>query len=335
MPKNKDALVRYRIINRCMIDYRYVTMDKLLSVCRDTFDHEVSRRTLEKDIHDMRYDAGLGYHAPIRYDRYHGAYFYDDLDYSIDKIALDYDDLKALSFASALLDQYRSIGIFSSFSGAVQKIINTMKINRLLEKYPDRRCVGFEDFPVIEGQEHLSPVLDAILQQKVLCIEHQRFDADEVRQHTVHPYYLKEYRNRWYLVGFQSENQRIQTFGIERIKSMTVAEGERFVDIGFDPEAYYRHAVGVIVSEEEPVDIVLKFTAKQGMYVFTQPVHESQEVVERTKSFLTIRLRLVPEYEFIAMILGWGADVSVESPEWLRERVFRILEETMETYRES
>jgi len=332
MPKNKDALVRYRIINRCLIDYRYVTMEKLLTVCYDTFDQEVSRRTLEKDIHDMRFDASLGYFAPIRHDRLRGAYFYDDLDYSIDKISLDYEDLKALSFASALLDQYRSISLFSSFSGAVQKIINTMKINRLLENYPDRSCVGFEDFPVIQGQEHLSPILDAILHRKVLHIKHQRFDTDEIRQHTVHPYYLKEYRNRWYLVGFQSENQRIQTFGIERIKSVFIEEGEQFINTGFNPESYYQHAIGVIVSEEEPVDIVLKFTAKQGMYVLTQPVHESQAIAERTKDSLTIRLRLVPAYELIAMILGWGADVEVLEPEWLREKVKDVLNASLGQY---
>lgn len=325
MPKNKDALVRYRIINRCLIDFRYVTMEKLMQICFETFDREVSLRTLEKDIHDMRYDNELAYYAPIKYDRHRGAYYYDDLDYSIDKIALDYDDLKALSFASALLDQYKSIGIFSTFSGAVQKIMNTVRMHRQLQNYQDRKYVGFENFPVTEGQEHLSHVLDAILECKVLRIEHKRFDSDDIHVHIVHPYYLKEYRNRWYLVGYQSENKRIQTYGIERIRSISVLEEEPFTGLEFDPEEYYRHAIGVIVYNEPPVDIVLRFTAKQGMYVLTQPVHDSQETIEQTGDHITIRLHIVPAYEFISMVLGWGEDVEVLEPAWLRDKVVEMM----------
>lgn len=332
MPKNKDALVRYRIINRCLIDFRYVTMEKLMDVFFETFDHEVRLRTIEKDIHDMRYDNELGYYAPIRYDRQRRAYFYDDLDYSIDKIALDYNDLKALTFASALLDQYKSIGIFSTFSGAVQKIINTMKINRLLKDYPDKACVGFENMPVIKGQEHLSPILDAILGKKALRIEHRRFDAGEVRTHIVHPFYLKEFRSRWYLVGYQLENRRIQSFGTERILSLSVLPDTPFTGTAFDPESYYRHAVGVIVSDEPPAEITLRFTARQGMYVLTQPVHESQVVVSQDKESIVVRLTLVPAYEFISMILGWGADVEVLEPAWLREKIRGMIREMLGVY---
>jgi predicted DNA-binding transcriptional regulator YafY len=332
MPKNKDALVRYRLINRCLIDYRYVTIDKLMEICLDTFDHEVSRRTLEKDIHDMRYDEALGYSAPISFDRFRKAYYYDDLDYSIDKIALDYNDLKALSFASALLDQYKSIGIFSTFSGAVQKIMNTMRIHRQLEKYTGKKYVGFEDFPVIEGQGYLTRLLDAILRKQVLRIEHKRFDSEEIHLHIVHPYYLKEFRNRWYLVGYQSEHKRIQTYGVERIRSLEPLDKERFIDIGFDPEEYYKHATGVIVYEDQPVDVIIRFTARQGMYILTQPIHGSQEVLENTSEWITIRVHIVPAYEFIAMILSWGDDAEVIEPVWMNERIAGILQKTLLKY---
>jgi predicted DNA-binding transcriptional regulator YafY len=180
--------------------------------------------------------------------------------------------------------------------------------------------------------EYLTAILDAILRKKVLRIEHKRFDADEIHIHTVHPFFLKEYRNRWYLVGYQSDNQRIQTYGIERIKSLVILEEEAFTDIAFDPEEYYRHAIGVIVYEQPPVDIVLRFTAKQGMYVLTQPVHESQEIVEQTNDHITIRLHLVPAYELLSMILGWGADVEVMEPLWLRDEIAAKLTEAAQRY---
>jgi predicted DNA-binding transcriptional regulator YafY len=332
MPKNKDALIRYRIINRCLIDYKYVSMEKLLEVCREAFDNEVARRTIEKDIHDMRFDSQLGYYAPIRFDAYRGAYFYDDQDYSIDKIPLDYYDLEALSFASALLDQYKSIGIFTTFSGAVQKIMNTMKIHRYLEKHPDARCVGFENFPVIRGQELLPVILDAILGQKALSIDHQRFDTDETHHHTLHPYYLKEYRNRWYVVGYTASKKQIQSFGLERISSLRVLDGTPFVSRPFDPEAYFRDCIGVMVAAEPAADITLRFMVKQGMYILTQPIHESQKVVDHSKDHITVSLHVVPSFEFLSLVTGWGAAVEVLSPVWLREKVAGILRESLERY---
>jgi predicted DNA-binding transcriptional regulator YafY len=332
MPKNKDALIRYRIINRCLIDYRYVTMEKLLTACYDAFDKEVARRTIEKDIHDMRHDSQLGYYAPIKFDAYRCAYYYDDLDYSIDKIPLDYFDLEALTFASSLLDQYKSVGIFTTFSGAVQKIMNTMRIHRELKKYSEKNCVGFENVPMVRGQEYLSPLLDAILNRRVLRIEHQRFDSEEVHVHIVHPYYLKEYRSRWYLVGFQSEKKRIQTYGLERIIALGPAKDELFVEIPFDPEEYYRHAVGVIVSDESPAEVILRFTAKQGMYILTQPIHDSQKLIEKTDNHITVSLNLIPAYEFISMVAGWGADVELLQPEWLRERIAAIHRDSLKIY---
>jgi predicted DNA-binding transcriptional regulator YafY len=332
MPKTKDALVRYRIINRCLLDYKYVGISQLMDVCYRTFDHEVSRRTLEKDIHDMRYDNELGYYAPIKFDHDYGSYFYENPDYSIDKLPLDHADLEALSFASAVLDQYGSIGIFSTFSGAVQKIMNTMRIRRQMENKEVARYVDLENFPVIGGQELLPVILDAILKHKVLSLEHQRFDADEIHHHVVHPYYLKEYRNRWYLVGYQSDKMRIQTYGIERIKALTVMSLEHFIETPFDPQAYYRNAIGVIVYDEQPADILLKFSARQGMYLLTQPIHESQQLLEQTKDHMFIGLHLVPAYELISMILGWGADVEVIKPGWLRERIAGMLKETIKQY---
>ncbi|MEI7981493.1 MAG: WYL domain-containing protein [Bacteroidota bacterium] len=332
MPKNKEALSRYRIINRCLRDFGYVTLRKLAEKCYEAFDHEIAIRTLEKDIHDMRFDRNLGYYAPIEYDRSRSAYYYVEPGYSIDNFPLSDHDIEALTFASAMLDQYRNMAIISDFSGAVQKILDAMKISRSLSKEPGRRVVGFENCPVIRGSEWLTAILDAILRRKVLGISHQRFDSAEEHYHMVHPCYLKEYRNRWYLVGYQPVNGRIQSFGLERIRELKVLNNEPFIDTGFDPGLYYQNAMGVIVNEEKPEYIILRFTAKQGKYVLTQPVHHSQEIIPVSDEFVVIRLFLTPTYEFISMILGWGPDVEVIEPAGLRENVQRMLREMMNKY---
>ncbi len=333
MPKNKEALVRYRIINRCLIDYKYVTLKKLQDQCLEILYHEIAARTLEKDIHDMKEDAGLGYHAPIEYDKYRRAYFYDNPNYSIDNLPLDQYDLEALLFASTMLDQYKNMEIVSTFSGAVTKIIDTMKIKRMLKERPEKKFVGFEVQPVIHGNLYLPIILDAIINRKVLHILHQRFDSEEAHHHIVHPYYLKEYSNRWYMVGFQPVNRKIQTYGLERIKSMEHVKEDVFIEVPFDPDTYYRHLLGVTVSEDSPSEITIKFTNAQGKYILSQPIHDSQQLISNDEKSITIKLFLSPSYEFISMVLGWGADAEVIEPLWLREKISSKLRDALSIYK--
>ena len=88
MPANKNALIRYKTIDRCLRNrYRRWTIDDLVDACSDAlYDMEgitkgISKRTVQGDIQIMRSDK-LGYNAPI--ETYgNGYYRYSDPDYSI------------------------------------------------------------------------------------------------------------------------------------------------------------------------------------------------------------------------------------------------------------
>ena len=110
MPKNKEALIRYRVINRCLKDFEYVTKEKLIQACEKTLDiYPIGERTIDADLHAMRFDNGLGYYAPIKYHRIRKAYYYDDPDYSIDKIPLNEEEIQSLAFVATLLDQFKGV----------------------------------------------------------------------------------------------------------------------------------------------------------------------------------------------------------------------------------
>jgi len=131
MPKNKYALIRYRVINRCLKDRTYVTKRQLKEACERTLDiYPIGERTIDEDIHDMRYDPKLGYNAPIKIDRRNKVYYYDYPDYSIDNIPLNQDEMDSLVFASKLLEQFKDIEIFTMFSGSVQKLVDALTIYR-------------------------------------------------------------------------------------------------------------------------------------------------------------------------------------------------------------
>ena len=109
MPANKNALIRYKTIDRCLRNrYRRWTLDDLVDACCDAlYDMEgitkgVCARTVQMDIQIMRSDK-LGYNAPIVvYDKIY--YTYADPDYSITEMPLSMDDCLLIKEAIALLD---------------------------------------------------------------------------------------------------------------------------------------------------------------------------------------------------------------------------------------
>ena len=109
MPANKNALIRYKTIDRCLRNrYRRWTLDDLVDACCDAlYDMEgiqkgVCARTVQMDIQIMRSDK-LGYNAPIVvYDKIY--YTYADPDYSITEMPLSMDDCLLIKEAITLLD---------------------------------------------------------------------------------------------------------------------------------------------------------------------------------------------------------------------------------------
>ena len=108
MPANKNALIRYKTIDRCLRNrFRLWTIDDLTEACSDAlYEMEgitkgVSVRTVQGDLQIMRSDK-LGYNAPIEvYDKIY--YRYADPDYSINEMPLTDDDCNLLQQAIELL----------------------------------------------------------------------------------------------------------------------------------------------------------------------------------------------------------------------------------------
>ena len=115
MPANKNALIRYKTIDRCLRNkYRRWTLDDLVEACSDAlYDMEgitkgVSMRTVQADIQIMRSDK-LGYYAPIEvYDNKY--YRYSDPDYSISNTPITEEDYILVVRAIEGIKEYEKNG---------------------------------------------------------------------------------------------------------------------------------------------------------------------------------------------------------------------------------
>ncbi len=177
------------------------------------------------------------------------------------------------------------------------------------------------------GSRHLSPLLIAIKKNLEVEFDYTNYRKDKtLRHHIVNPYFLKEDQRRWYLVGVKENKPMI--FALDRISSLDIT-GESFErDTTFSLRDYFRDSFGIWVSEEIPVEEVeLSYSALDGSFLKTVPLHPSQTVVADNEKEFRIIVRLRVTNDFIMALLSRSGSLSVVRPLWLREKIRRICEE--------
>lgn len=332
MPKNKNAFIRYRIIDGALRNKhkRYPTKQDLIDACNGL--GRISARTIDQDIYDMKFDEELGYFAPIEYDRKERGYYYTDAHYSINNLPLKQEDLYALEFACSLLKQFEGIGPVQQFIQSVEKIEDYVNLRTIYGNDDFLQIVETEKSLSQKGNEYLSPLLMSIKEQQAVLIHYKGYGHSDVKHYELHPYVLKEYRNRWYVTGKLPEKERIQTFALERIRQIIPMQRSFVKDPHFNPAEFFRHSFGISVHDYEPQVITLRFDPAEAPYIKSQPLHQTQQVKSDTADAFVITLDVIPSYELKSHILSYGDKVEVMSPETLRAEHMETLRKAVNRY---
>lgn len=335
MATNKNALIRYKTIDKCLQNrQRRWTLDGLIDACSDAlYEYEgkhtnVSRRTLQLDIQMMRSDK-LGYNAPIVvYEKKY--YTYEDPDYSITNIPLTDMDMEVLTESVEMLRQFKDFSLFADLNGIIQKLEDSVYTNQ------DKReaIIHIDKNERLKGLEHLDVLYQAILKKLVLNISYQSFKARNPATFLFHPYILKEYNNRWFVVGRKHEQDKILTLALDRISKIDYELHTDYKKYDFDADTYYEHTYGVTVhGAKDLINIKLWVDAANAPYVLTKPFHHSQTLLETLEdASIIVALKVHHNYEIERLILGFGKAIEVLQPRRLKQRIRRNLEEALARY---
>lgn len=329
MPANRNALIRYKTIDTCLRNkFRKWTLEDLIDACSDALyeyegiDKGISRRTVQMDIQMMRSEK-LGYNAPIVV--YDGKYYkYEEEDYSITNTPLSEQDLKTMSEAVEVLRQFKGFSYFSEMGGIVSRLEDHVTSARQ-KTVP---VIDFEKNESLKGLDFLDTVYHAIVNKRVLQIKYRSFKARSANTFLFYPYLLKEYRNRWFVFGRRKEN--LINLALDRIQTIQVAAGEKFIDNDlFEPATFFNDVVGVtknIGSEAETVRFWVD--APNVPYVETKPFHRSQKIVEeRADGSKIFEIRVIINQELQREFFGYADTLQVLFPQSLVDfmrRKFRL-----------
>lgn len=333
MPKNKNAFIRYRIIDGALRNKhkRYPTKQDLIDACNGL--GSISARTIDGDIYDMKFDEELGYFAPIEYDRKFRGYYYTDAQYSINNLPLKQEDLYALEFACSLLKQFEGIGPIQQFIQSVEKIEDYVNLRNVYGNDDFLQLIETEKSLSQKGNEYLSPLLLSIKEQQAVMMHYKGYGHTEVKTYELHPYVLKEYRNRWYVTGKLADKQRIQTFALERIRQLIPGKQHFVRDVNFKPAEFFHHAFGISLNDYVSKEILLSFHPGEAPYIKSQPLHQTQEIMVDSDQEFRIKLDVIPSYELKAQILSYGDRVKVLAPDDLKQEHLATLTRAISQYK--
>lgn len=323
MALNKNALIRYKTIDKCLQNsYRQWTLEDLIEACSDALyeyegrDVNVSKRTVQLDIQMMRSDK-LGYNAPIVvYDK--KFYRYEDEDYSITDIPLNENDMNVLTETVEMLKQFKDFSLFSELGGIIQRLEDKV----YTEKTHRSSIIHLDKNENLKGLHWLDELYQAIQKKIVLKVEYKSFKATESNVITFHPYMLKEFNNRWFLIGMGNKNRGVVNLALDRIIALDYDFAISYQEHDFDADEFYKDVVGVTVGRGRPSVVKLWIDSHNAPYVVTKPIHHSQRLVkEHEDGSIEITFLVKPNFELERLLLGFGESIEVLKPENLRNRI--------------
>lgn len=243
-------------------------------------------------------------------------YRYEDLSFSMNKQPLKEYEAEQIKAA---------LQVFSRFSGTPQfEWVNEM-IPMLESRFGliERRneIIGFESNVDLKGLHFLTPLFNAIINERVLQVDYKDFKRPESYDIIFHPYYLKQYNNRWFVFGLNPENQIPNwNLALDRIENLSET-GMKYQPSTMDWKEYFYDIVGVTRSQgAELQKIVLSFNSEVAPYIITKPLHPSQKH-KNGPTGIEVRIKVIPNYELERLILSFGEQVQVVSPQDFKERI--------------
>ena len=270
----KNAIMRYKILDSLLSNRnRYYSTSELWKKVNEALEIDgmepVSRRCIEKDLNTLECAP---YEAAIERVCLSGkrCIRYEEDGFSIFTKKLSEEEENLLSEVLNTIGQFDGLDTFEWLDG----------LKKRLDIKEHIRIIQFDNNQDLIGKNHIGTLFTAISNKQVIALKYHTFKSPEVKEKIVHPYLLKQYNNRWFLiVGIQ--DGKILNFALDRIDSFTVVPSIEYLEPKEDLEDRFYDIVGVTLHKDKPVENILLWVDESGYpYVHTKPLHGSQTIVK-------------------------------------------------------
>ena len=335
MSTNKNAIIRYQTLDKCFRDFQHrYFIDDLIEKCSEALYrfngiYGVEKRQIYDDIRFMESEEGWA--IPLEHLREGRAvyYRYADKNFSINKQPLT--DVEARQLETAILTLNRFKGL--PCNAWIEEVVSQLECKFNL-RGNHQNIIGFQQNEHLKGLHFLSPLIDAITYQQVLGVQYRTYkNGGRDITFIVHPYYVQQYNNRWFLFGKDDKYGSIDNLALDRILNFQIIEDITYIpNTEIDFEHYFDDIIGVSIPRENPekFTIVAKVDKERFPYVTSKPIHQSQQIINEEEGIIS--LEVIPNRELDQQILSFGMDIEVISPQWYREHIAEFIKNSYNKY---
>lgn len=297
---NSPQVYRTKILVETLKKFASVDRDILIKEICTNEPKDITLRTLQRYVKTLNEDYGL----VIKLDRSNNHYYLDEK-------------------KSNNIDSFLShIEILS-----MAELINTS----FNEKNNALAFVEFENKSKISSIPNFKFILEAIYQALPITFTHSSFYHLKEEMYTLKPYFLKQYQNRWYIIGETEKGYR--TFGIDRIENIALGT-KKFKVKTEEAMSKFNHVIGLNYTDHRREIIKLSFHPSQKPYLESLHLHHSQkETSSLTGDSFDIELFIHPNFEFNQQLLKYGSLVTILEPKWLADEVKKEIKKALENYK--
>ncbi len=211
-------------------------------------------------------------------------------------------------------------------------LVNSVAVSSIVREAENLGSrISLERIP--SSEPHLPNIIQALRENKIISFNYQSFDRDTARQHTLMPYALKLFRQRWYIIGRLQDKDKILIFATDRIDTLIILDQTFNYPDDFDINDFYRDSFGIIIEDGLSCEhIVIKVTNSQVKYLRSLPLHHSQQETTITPEYSIFEYDLIPTYDFEQELLSHREDFEVLKPISFREKMASIIKSMSQLY---
>lgn len=206
-------------------------------------------------------------------------------------------------------------------------LLNTFTINSLIsESQKLKNRIQFENTP--SGQQYLTQIIESMHGNHKVEITYQSYWKDHASTFEIEPYFVKIFKQRWYVVAYSEGVDKIMIYALDRIQQISTTQNIFDYPKDFNPEEYFYNCYGIINDVNiEPCTVKIKTNSYQAKYLRGLPLHHSQKEIKFNDDTAIFEYYIKPTFDFKKELLSMGGEIEVLKPKWFREEIRAIIDD--------
>lgn len=339
MATNKNALIRYKHLDTLLSDrHHYYDINDLTEKVNGMLLEEgfqtVTRRCIEKDL---VYLTERPFCAPIKRFKHNGknCVTYKNPSFSIFMQEMSREERHLLREVLNTIGQFDGLDNFEWLDKFKSGLGNKRR----------RQIISFSNNPYLKNSNLLGTLFDYISNEVVIRLHYHTFSDTTIRSIDFHPYLLKQYNDRWFILGAADSDKVTLTFALDRIDKVEPLPERKYFPCTEDLSERFEDIVGVTLFEDRPIEHIVFWVSDVSKgYVETKPLHGSQtpqrgekEQVLRAqypnlKGGAFFSIDCICNYELIRELSSYGKDLLVLTEGEVKQGIFKRVQEMVREY---